>query len=404
VSSRRRFIQRAGLLAGAGIVQGLAEAQAESPRLYGSTAEQVRSQLLIPQGTLYLNTGSLGPSPRTVIDAQVEAIQTLERDPVSENWGPLGQKMESVRQKVASFIGAQTAEVLLTRNTTEGLSLICQVLPLKAGDEILTTKLEHGGGEVGLEYLVKTRGAVLRKMELELPPASTAEIVAAVEKALTPATKLVMFSHVNTITGVRMPLAEISKLTRGRGIFFLVDGAQAPGLVPIDVKAFGVDAYASSGHKWLLGPKETGFLYVRNTFPAPVPPVFALYGYDAYTQSSGTRNVALHIGLGVAIDWHSQLDVRQTEAYTIALRNYCLQGLKKVSNIRIISPEDPALSTGIVSFQLMRRKNSDVYAALKERNIVVKVLTQHNAIRISCHIFVTNADIDRFLQELGRLT
>jgi selenocysteine lyase/cysteine desulfurase len=274
---------------------------------------------------------------------------------------------------------------------------------LKPGDEILTTTLEHGGGEVGLEYLDKTRGAIVRKVELPLPPRSADEIVSAVEKALTPATRLVMLSHVNTVTGVLMPLAAISRITSSRGIYLLIDGAQAPGLTPVDVKAIGADAYASSGHKWLLGPKETGFLYVRNGFPAPVAPVFALYGFEAYTQSSGTRNVALHIGLGAAIDFHSRLDINKTAAYAVDLRNYCLEGLRQVKGIRVISPEDPALYTGILSFELLNKKNSDVFSSLRDRNIIVKVLPQHNAIRISCHVFVSRADIDQFLAELGRL-
>jgi selenocysteine lyase/cysteine desulfurase len=256
---------------------------------------------------------------------------------------------------------------------------------------------------VGLEYLDKTRGAIVRKVELPLPPRSADEIVSAVEKALTPATRLVMLSHVNTVTGVLMPLAAISRITSSRGIYLLIDGAQAPGLTPVDVKAIGADAYASSGHKWLLGPKETGFLYVRNGFPAPVAPVFALYGFEAYTQSSGTRNVALHIGLGAAIDFHSRLDINKTAAYAVDLRNYCLEGLRQVKGIRVISPEDPALYTGILSFELLNKKNSDVFSSLRDRNIIVKVLPQHNAIRISCHVFVSRADIDQFLAELGRL-
>lgn len=403
MTSRRTFIQQAGLLAGASLVHQVAAARPAGTILSGSTQEDIRLQLLIPAGKTYLNTGSLGPSPRFVLDTVVDAMWTLEKDPVSENWGKLGQQMEGVRQKVADFIHADKNEVLLTRNTTEGLGLVCQVLPLKAGDEILTTNLEHGGGEVGLEYLVKTKGATLRKVELPLPPKDTSEIVTVIEKALTPATKVVMLSHVNTVTGVLMPLAQISRLTSARGIFLLVDGAQAPGLTPIDVRAIGADAYASSGHKWLMGPKETGFLYVKKQFPGTTPPLFAMYGFDAYTQSSGTRNVALFMGLGAALDWHEQMGPTAVMDQTIALRNYCLQRLKELPGLRIISSEDPALSTGIVSFELLGRKNADVYNQLKERNIIVKVLPQHNAIRISCHIFVSPSDIDLFLKELKPL-
>lgn len=397
MTSRRVFIQRAGALAGAGVWHGLAGAAAGAAPLDGSLPERVRRELLLPQEKNYLNTGSLGPSPRAVLDTVVDAMWTLERDPVSENWGRLGQQMEAVRRKVANFIHADAKQVLLTRNTTEGLSLVCQVLPLQAGDEIVTTTLEHGGGEVGLEYLVKTRGAVLKKVALPLPPENKAEIVKVIEQALTPATRLLMLSHVNTITGLLMPLAEISAIARARGIFLLIDGAQAPGLTPVDVKAIGADAYASSGHKWLLGPKETGFLYLKDGFPGLVPPVFTLYGLDVYTQSSGTRNVATIMGLGAAIDWHTSLGVETTTRYCTALRTECYAKLKRIPGVKMLSPENPALATGIVSFEIPHRKNSEIYGRLRERNVIVKVLPQHNGIRISCHVFVTSADIDQFI-------
>ena len=359
--------------------------------------------MLLPEGRVYLNTGSLGPSPKAVLESVVEAMWTLEKDPVSENWGRLGAQMEGVRQKVAGFIHANTSEILLTRNTTEGLGLVCQVLPLQKDDEIITTTLEHGGGEVGLEYLERTRGAKILKIELPLPPERPEEIVAVIERAITPRTKLIMLSHVNTITGVLMPMQEISKVTSAHGIYLLCDGAQAPGLTPIDVKAMGVDAYASSGHKWLLGPKETGFLYVRRGFPGSLPPIFTQSGFDAYSKSSGTRNVATWIGLGAALDWHQSLGVAASNDYCLQLRNYCLLELKKMKGLRVISPENKSLSTGIVSFELTERKNVDIYSRLKEMDIIVKVLTQHNAIRISCHVFVSRSDIDRFLAELKRL-
>ena len=359
--------------------------------------------MIVPSGRMYLNTGSLGPSPKMVIDAVVQAMHTLEKNPVSENWGALGNRMEIVRKKVADFIHADVNEILLTRNTTEGLSLVCQVLALNKGDEILTTNLEHGGGETGLEYLVRTKGASIIKVTLPLPPEDPQEIVREIEKAITPRTKLVMLSHVNTVTGVLMPLAEIAKLTASRGIFLIADGAQAPGLVPVDVHALGVDAYASSGHKWLLGPKETGFLYLRKDFQPLIQPVFSSGGYSSYTQSSGTRNVATIIGLGAALDWHTTIGVDKIRDQTLVVRNHCLEGLKKIEGLKILSPENKAMATGMVSFELLNTKNSDVYDRLKEQEIIVKILPQHNAIRISCHVFVSVGEIDKFLAALQKI-
>lgn len=403
MTTRRDFI-KAGALTSLAALPGMANATPNWSLLSANDLpSQVRSQLLVPAGRTYLNTGSLGPSPRAVVDAVYAAMQQLESNPVSENWGPLGEKMEAVRKKVAGFINATTEEIILTRNTTEGLNLIAQSLSLQPGDEILTTTDEHGGGEVGLEYLAKTRGAVVRKFDMPLPATSVEEVVQTVMRNLTAKTRYLMLSHINTSSGMRMPFAEIAAITRPRGIILVADGAQAPGLIAVDVKALGVDAYAASGHKWMLGPKETGFVYLRKEFQPSVQPVFSMYGYQAYTQSSGTRNVATIIGLGAAIDWIQQIGMSRIEAQTLDTRNYCLAQLQKLDGLKIISPALPALSCGIVSFSPTRVKNDVIYNELKKKDIIVKVLTKHNANRISCHLFVSRQDIDTFITALKPL-
>ncbi len=363
----------------------------------------VRKQLLIPKDRIYLNTGSLGPSPLVVIDSVSSLTRQLEMNPVGENWGALGDQMEAVRKKVADFVNADLEEILLTRNTTEGLSLIGQSLNLTKGDEILTTTDEHRGGEVGLEFLAQTKGVVIRKFDMPIPSTSREEVIQMVDKSITPKTKLVMLSHINTSTGMLMPFSEISKITQPRGIILVADGAQAPGLITVDLKSMGVDAYAASGHKWMMGPKETGFLYLRKSFQEKVQPVFSSSGFATYSNSSGTRNVATIIGLGVAIDWLNTIGMDKIQQRCLDIRNYCLGELKKLPALKIISPQDPALSTGIVSFSLEKAKNEVIFYKLNDQNIVVKLLTKHNAIRISCHMFVSKNDIDTFILALKPL-
>lgn len=363
----------------------------------------VRKQLLVPENRIYLNTGSLGPCPVHIIDAIHANTRQLEMDPVGENWGSLGNEMESVRKKVADLIHADVDEIVLTRNTTEGLNLIAQSLQLTEGDEIITTTLEHGGCEVGLDFLVKTKGVVIKKIELPLPGKSIEEIVSAIEKNISPKTKMLMLSHVNTVTGLLMPFTEIAKITQPKGIYLIADGAQAPGLTKVDVKALGVDAYSASGHKWLMGPKETGFLYVDKKIQDKIQPVFTLSGFTAYSASSGTRNVATIIGFGLAIDFHTSIGTDKIQQLTLQLRNYCMAELKKLKGLKIISPESKSLATGIVSFSLNTVTNADIFNKLKEQDIIVKLLTQHNAIRISCHMFISKQDIDAFIKALKPL-
>ena len=410
MTSRRKFIKAAGLLGSFTTLpllsQGFSSNESFSPPDFRNASSDdelfamVRQQLLVPANRIYLNTGSLGPCPVHIIDAIHANTRQLEMNPVEENWGPLGNQMELVRKKVADFIHADVEEIVLTRNTTEGLNQIAQSLQFNEGDEIITTTLEHGGCEVGLDFLVKTKGVVIKKIELPLPGKSVEEIVRAIEKSISSKTKVLMLSHVNTITGLLMPFAEIAKITQAKGIYLIADGAQAPGLTKVDVKALGVDAYSASGHKWLMGPKETGFLYVNKKFQDKIQPVFTFSGFTAYSASSGTRNVATIIGFGLAIDFHTSIGTDKIQQRTLQLRNYCLSELKKLKGLKIISPEGRSLSTGIVSFSLDIMTNTDIFNKLKEQDIIVKLLTQHNAIRISCHMFISKQDIDAFIKAL----
>lgn len=364
----------------------------------------VRQSLLLPDNLVYLNTGSLGPSPRQVVDQVSAAMHELESNPVGNNWGPLGTRMEAVRKKVADFIGATEEEIILTRNTTEGINLVGSCLDLQAGDEILTTDHEHGGGENGLLYLAENKGAVVKKVEMPLPAESPEQIVELIKKAITDRTKVVMLSHVSTITGLRMPLAEISAITRPQGILLIADGAQAPGQIAVDVRALGVDLYASSGHKWLMGPKETGFLYLRKAVQEQIQPVFTRGSYKAYSAASGTRNVATIIGLGVSLDLHQTIGISKVEKRCRSLAQYCAQQLEDLQGLQLISPSDPSLATGMVSVLLAEKlSNRMIFDKMREENKIIKLLPTYNALRFSLHMFNTKTEVDQLIMKLEEL-
>lgn len=407
MTSRRKFLKNAGAIAGAlsvpffgqqlsaGTIVDFDEANTDDELF-----EMVRAQLLIPKDRIYLNTGSLGPSPIQVIDKVHSAMRQLEANPVVENWGELGNAMEAVRSKIATFIHAEKDEILLTRNTTEGLSIISQNFQLTKGDEILTTTREHGGATIGLDFVKENKGVRINKVELPMPAKDEKSIITAIENAITPNTKIVLLSHINTHSGLVMPFNAISKITKKKGIALIADGAQAPGLMPINVKYLGVDAYATSGHKWLMGPKETGFLYLNKNFQSNINTTFLSSGFAAYTAASGTRNVATIIGLGAAIDFQTQIGVNKIHQRTLATRNYCLNQLEKLNGIEVVSPKTENLSSGIVSFKLAEAKNSDVFTAMREKDIIIKLLGD-NSIRISCHMFVTKKEVDVFIEHLN---
>ncbi len=226
--------------------------------------QKIAGEFVVDPEIAYLNTGSLGSVPRCVLETRRQTDQRLEANPVSAGFGPVLAEAEAVRPKLADLLGCRTEEIAVTRNTTEGINLIAEGLNLQPGDRVLTSNHEHGGGLGGWKYLVKRRGVHLDVARLGAPPESEDEVVAQFAAAIRHDTSVLSVSHVTFSSGVQVPIAKLSELAHAHNCLMVVDGAQAPGGILVDVQALGCDAYASSGHKWLLGPKGTGVNSVRH--------------------------------------------------------------------------------------------------------------------------------------------
>lgn len=359
---------------------------------------EVRKQLMLEDGLVYLNTGTLGPAPQLVFDKIALMLKRLEANPAIENFGPMGREMETVRGKVAKFMGADEEEIILTRNTTEGISIVCSGIEWNEGDEILTTNHEHGGAETGLDFLADTKGAVIKKMTMPYPAENKEQLLDLVKSSITSKTRMLLLSHVETVTGLRWPIKEVSEILKGKDILFIVDGAQAPGMLHIDLHDLGCDVYACSGHKWIMGPKETGVLYMKKSIQENVNNVFITGGYAAYSRSSGTRNAPIIIGFGDVLDWHMTIGTKRSEKRCMELSAYCYDELSKIAGINVISSKNPELGSAIVSFSLPETTdNGELFRTMRDKGITIKRLPQYNAIRISNHMFTTNDDVDKMV-------
>ena len=402
------------------VVEGLAERLGTLGRDVASASseralwQRLRREFRLHPGLVHLNCGSIGATPRVVTDALTAYLAELEGNPLANTWGGLGSEMEQVRAKGAEFIGAELDEIVLTRNTTEGMNHVASGLDLQPGDEVLTTNHEHGGGMVCWQHLARTRGVVVRYVKMPNPVRDAAQILQRVEDHLTPRTRVCSFCHIDTITGLQMPLTAITALTRPRDILLVCDGAQAPGMIDVDVKALGVDTYASSSHKWMLAPKGTGLLYIRKEVQDRVRPVFTYSGYSAYSASSGTRNVPQIVAHGVAMEFHNTIGRPRIEARCRQLCGYARQRLAEIPQLVPLTPPQRELSSGIASFSLTSGSHSEVVAALQKRDIFLKPAQgtyayveeagvpkeNYNAIRISTHVFNDETDIDRAVEAL----
>jgi isopenicillin-N epimerase len=425
---RRTFVKSlAAAVAAAQVLPAAGEAlEQQVERLHtavgaaGSDAklwQRVRREFTLNPGLVHFNCGSIGATPRLVVDAVANFMREQEADPYHNEWGGLGAGLEVVREKAAEFLGASKDEVTLTRNTTEGMNAVASGLKLKKGDEILTTNHEHGGGIVCWQYLAKHYGVKMRYVEMPNPVKNKAEILERIASQINKRTRVCSFSHIDTITGLQMPMADIALLTRPKDILLVCDGAQAPGMLNVDVKALGVDAYASSSHKWMLAPKGSGLLYVRKEVQDRVQPIAFYDGYGAYSASMGTRNVPQILGHGVAMDFHNAIGRDKVEARCRQLSMLARTRLREIPALTLLTPDQEELSSGVVTFALDKAKGDRgtiVKRFWDEHNIILKPAqgtyayvpeeqvkgphANYNPIRVSTHIFNSEVEVERLAE------
>jgi selenocysteine lyase/cysteine desulfurase len=376
---------------------------AQSPsRAEGQNAP---SEYLLGSGLTYLNTASLGPTPRAVLNRTLEAWTQLESNPVYMAYGdgPALAAADRTRDQAASLLGCTADEILITRSTTDAMNSLAQGIRLVPGDRVLTTDQEHEGGSLGWHYRSRRDGVHLDVVSLAPEAHDPGEIVRRFAAAITPATRVISVSHIITSTGYRMPITEIAQLAKNRGALCIVDGAQAVGQIDVNVKSLGCHAYATAGHKWLMGPKGTGLLYVDRE-AVGIEPIQWEDGRKFVAPSTGVGSLPLAVGLGAAIEWMWARQMTAVESYNFELRNRAYAGLQKISKLRVVSAPPGPLATALVAARLPADIDSrQVRDVLRERHgIIIKMVEKRwfNGIRLSPHIFNTAAEIDAALRAI----
>jgi selenocysteine lyase/cysteine desulfurase len=370
-----------------------------------------RGQFLIPPGVAYCNTGTLGASPREVVDALAAGIRRLETEladwPYEHPDGePLTgyQPLLGLRGTVGRFVNAAADEIALTQNATMGMNFLANGLDLATGDEVVSTDQEHGGGISPWRLATKRRGVVVKELPLEPALAGGPEaVVALFESAMTPRTKVVMFSHVTSGLGARLPARELCALARERGALAIVDGAQAVGQLQVDVQALGCDAYVGSPHKWMLAPKGTGFMFVRRGVQDRFWTTLASYQWDNHADGAfrfmqfGTGSVPVAEGLAAALAFIGKIGMARIERWDAALTRRLREGLAAIPRVTVFSPADPRLTAAITTFRVDGMKAKALQDALWERQVRVRAQGDERGVRLSAHLYVSPADIDAAL-------
>lgn len=262
-----------------------------------------------------VNGGGQNPPTRATLDALTRGEASAAAQPRPNNYTLLAQS-EPHRQRLARLLGVTADEVAITRNTTEGLNIVIHGLPMARGDEVVITRFDETYAGPALRNRLQRDGVRVITVPLDVPPDDDAT-VAAITRAITPRTRLVIASHIADGWGFVLPIARIAAATRRAGVPLLCDGALSCGAIPVDVSALGCDYYASSLHKWLGAPLGTGVLVVRRDRIATTWP---LYGSDVDPadirkfEDIGTRSGATVAAIGQALDFHETVGPERNAA------------------------------------------------------------------------------------------
>jgi selenocysteine lyase/cysteine desulfurase len=376
----------------------------------------VRDQFPLNHKRTYLNTGGLGASPQVSIDAVQDKMNALEE---TSEVGHSHDLWVQIKSRAGRLLGCEADELAYTRNTTEGSNIVCNGLPLKPGDEVITTTHEHVGNTIDWIARQRRDGIVVKTFTPSMKSAQ--ENIDRIEALLTPKTRVLSLSHVTCATGQILPMKAIGELAAAQDFWYFVDGAQSAGMMPVDVKSWGCHAYATSGHKWLLGPKGTGLLYVSKEAQEVIEPrsvgAYSAGGeWDMITTGEfefvdtaqryeyGTVNVPMFVGLGASMDFLLDIGMDNVWAHNHAMGAALKDGLNELG-AEVLSPQASDEHSSIITFKIDNMPYSELQGflgrephKLRTRGIYEGGL---NGLRISLHLYNDFADVERVLAGVG---
>lgn len=386
-------------------------------------SREVNGQLLA-----YLDSAASAQKPQAVIDRELDfyrhgyaavhrGIHTMSAEAT--------QEMEAVREKVAAFINAGSAEeIVFVKGTTEGINLVANSFGrhfLQPGDSIIITEMEHHANIVPWQMLAQERGLNLRVWPLQQD--GTLD-VAQLPGLIDATTKLLALTQVSNVLGTVNPVQEITAQAKAAGLKVLIDGAQAVMHQRVDVQALDCDFYVFSGHK-LYGPSGIGVLYGRQALLQQMPPwegggsmiqqvsltLGTTYAEPPWRFEAGSPNTAGMMGLGAAIDYVNALGLEAIADYEHSLMHYALEALQQVPTLKIYGPADRA---GVIAFNLGEHHAYDVGSFLDQYGIAIR--TGHHCAmplmafynvpsmcRASLALYNTREEVDRLVAGLQRI-
>ena len=365
----------------------------------------VRAQFSFSEKKVPMNAANLCPSSRAVSERVSELTADIDRDCSFNNRAKFRGLREASREKVAKQLGVSADEIALVRNTSEANNTINNGISLEEGDEVLLWSQNHPTNNVAWDVRAARFGLTVKRVSTPKHPKSTQELIDTFISALSAKTKVLSITHVSNVSGIHLPAKQIVEAAHAKGVYVHLDGAQSWGALDVNLRDIGCDSYSASAHKWFMGPKEAGVLYVKESnIPRIWPNVVAPgWGDDVDPdpkgarkfESLGQRDDACLAAIGTTVDFHNAIGAAQVEARMMELAAALKTGLVD-AGFTLVTPEDPKLSGGVCIIQVERAKSREALNQLYEEHGIAGAGT--GGIRLCPHVYNTMEHVERAVE------
>ena len=407
-SSRRDFLQStAAILAGAtAVVPRLASAQPGSAEYWNL----VRTRFAFTERVVPMNAANLCPSFRAVAENRALLSADIDIDCSFNNREKFNDLLEQGRSRIADQLQVSADEIALVRNTSEANNIINNGLQLNAGDEVLIWDQNHPTNNVAWDVRAARFGLLVKRVSTPPQPESAQQLADAFISNFSPRTRVLAFTHVSNVSGTRLPIEQLVEAAHARDIFVHVDGAQSWGALKLDLQALGVDSFSASAHKWYMGPREVGLLYVREDNIPRIWPNTVAPGWGAKVEtgligarkfeSLGQRDDAALAALGVAASMHDEIGPQRIEDRIAFLAHRLKQGIVEMG-LELVTPVSGELSHGVCITRASPGQAGMITNRLYHEFGIAGAAT--GGVRLSPTIYNTEQHIDRALAGLRAL-
>lgn len=373
----------------------------------------LRQQFLLRSDITYLNFGSFGACPRPIFEKYQQFQLELEQEPVQfiVETGP--QYLKTSREALASYINVDADDVVFVVNPSHAVNIVAKSLALQSGDEVLTTSLEYGACDRTWEFYCGKVGANYIKQPIQLPLVSRENFVEQFFKGVTSKTKLVFLSHITSSTALRFPVELVVKEAQKRGLLTFVDGAHAPGQLPLDLTMLGVDFYTGACHKWMMTPKGSSFLFTKKERQSLLEPLVVSWGYKSdhpshslfldYHQTQGTRDFSAFLCIPAALTFMKEYHWDQVSAACRALVIENAPRFFELLNTSPLAPLQDDFILQLCSFKLPTSDAARIKSILFNQFRIEIPVMRHGSdvyLRYSIQAFNSQEDLDKLYQAL----